>query len=269
VLTLHLSDTPQQTRAILRAQAAMARGQAAALDAEAISRLVDFQRWLAARPERRVVIPFADTLAEELPVGEVRMRRDFKQLLSIIKAIALLNQQHRGRDVDGAIVAELADYRWARELLFASFRSIVTGGITDAVRETCLAVPEEGELSEAELVKRLGLAKSTIHYRVRRALKGGWLMNLEHRRGYPCRLVRGAPLPEEQSPLPTVETLQELFEHRGDSNVYSNGPQNTGREKESTAAFERSNGSNGTDFVDEEGIDIYPDDEGEPKERKP
>jgi hypothetical protein len=268
VLTLHLSDTPQQTRAILRAQAALARGQPAALDTEAIGCLVDFQRWLAAQPERRIVVPFADVLAEELPVGEIRMRRDFKQLLSIVKTIALLNQRHRGRNADGAIVAELADYRWARELLFASFRSIVTGGITDVVRETCLAVPEEGEASEAQLVERLGLTKSTIYYRVGRALRGGWLTNLEHRRGHAYRLVRAAPLPEEQSPLPTVESLQDLFEHRGDSNGYSNGLQTIGREGKPISPFGCSSGR-GTDCADDEGIDLYPDDEGESKERKP
>jgi len=270
VLAVHLSDSPQQTRAVVRAEAALARGKAQVLDPEEIGRFVDFQRWLAAQPERRIVIPFASVLAEEVPVGEVRMRRDFKQLLSIIKTIALLNQEHRGREASGAIIAELADYRWARELLLASFRSIVTGGLTDTIRQTCLAVPEEGEgFSEAELVKRLDLSKSTIHYRVGRALKGGWLTNLEHRRGYAYRLVRGAPLPEEQSPLPTVETLQELFEHRGDSIGYSNGPQTTEREGESTSAFECSNGSKGTDFVDEEGIDIYPDDHDEPEKREP
>jgi hypothetical protein len=239
-LIVHLSDSPQQTRAILRAEAALASGQAVALDPEVVGRFVDFQRWLAAQPDRLVVIPFASILAENVPVGEVRMRRDFKQLLSIIKTVALLNQPRRSRDAAGYIIAELTDYSWARELLFASFRSIVTGGITDAVRETCLAVPEEGEVSEADLVKRLGLAKSTIHYRVGRAIKGGWLINLEQRRGYAHRLVRGAPLPEDQSPLPTVETLEALFEHHPFSNGSSNGTQSTGAEEESASSFVRS-----------------------------
>ena len=137
------------------------------------------------------------------------MRRDFKQLLAVVKAIALLNQHHRGHDTRGAIIAELSDYRWARELLLSVFRSIVGGGITDVIRDTCAAVPEDGkEVSEAELVQKLGLAKSTINYRVRRALKGGWIRNLESRRGYPSRLVRGGPLPEDGSPLPSVEELR-------------------------------------------------------------
>jgi hypothetical protein len=167
---VHLLDTPEQTRDILRAEAKKATGEASGQDPEVISRFLDFQRWLTAQTERRVVIPFASILCEKVPADEVRMRRDN---CCVIKTIALLNQQHRGRDRAGAIVADLVDYRWARELLLASFRSIVTGGITDAIRETCLAVPKGREVSEAYLVERLHLAKSTIHYRVGRALKSG------------------------------------------------------------------------------------------------
>jgi hypothetical protein len=146
-------------------------------------------------------------------------------LMGIIKAIALLNQHHRGRTEKGAIIADLSDYKWARSLILSTFKSIVGGGITDAIRQTIEAIPEgDAELSEADLARRLDLSKSTIHYRVRLALKGGWLTNLEKRRGYPFRLTRGGPLPEDESPLPTVEELQK-FEHPADSNGHSNGPQ--------------------------------------------
>jgi hypothetical protein len=224
MLNLHLSDTPEQTRAILRAQAALASGMAVTPDPDVINQFQDFQRWLAGH-DSKVTIPFADALSEMIPTAEVRMRRDFKQLLAVIQTIALLNQHHRKRNSAGAIIAELSDYEWARELLLSVFRSIVGGGITDAIRKTCDAVPEDGtEVSEAFLVQKLGLAKSSIHYRVQRALKGGWIQNLEKRRGYSFRLVRGAPLPEDASPLPPVKELQAEPEHPAHSNGYSNGP---------------------------------------------
>jgi hypothetical protein len=244
VLNGYISDTPEQTRAILHAEASVASGEAQAPDLELVDRFVDFQRWLASQPKCAVVVPFASVLAESVPVGEVRMRRDFKQLLIVTQTIALLNQRHRARNSAGAIVAALADYKWARSLLLSSFRSIVAGGLTDAVRKTVEAIPEEGEVSEAVLVKELGLSKSTIHYRVVWALKGGWLTNLEPRRGYAYRLTRGAPLPEDGSPLPTVEKLEKLFERGSHSNRYSNGPQTTGRVSGTEHVFEYSNGSN-------------------------
>jgi hypothetical protein len=227
ILNIYLSDTPEQTRKILHAEAKLASGEAHAPDPDAIARLVDYQRWLARQPDTGTVVPFASILADAVPAAEVRMRRDFKQLLFIIRTIALLNQRHRTRNAEGAIIATLADYEWARKLLIPSFRSIVSGGITDVVRDTCLAVPAEKEVSEADLVNSLGLAKSTIHYRVGRALKGGWLVNLEQRRGYAYRLCRGVSLPDDPSPLPTVEKLREQFEQRGCSNAYSNGSETT------------------------------------------
>jgi hypothetical protein len=64
------------------------------------------------------------------------------------------------------------------------------------------------------------------------------------------RLVRGAPLPEEEeSSLPSVETLQAeaaRFERSPFSNGYSNGAQSTGGVGPTAQAFECSNESPGT-----------------------
>ena len=248
VLNVPLSDTPEQTRKILKAEAAIATGQAATAPSDLIAGFQDFQRWLAAQRSSMVVVPFAGVLAEKIPVGETRMRRDFKQLLSVVKAIALLNQHHRQRDSDGRIVADPADYAWARKLLIGTFKSIVGGGITEAIRETCQAVPADGEVCEADLVRSLNLSKSTVHYRVSRALRGGWLRNLENRKGYPYRIVRGAPLPEDDSPLPTVQELKcELatFEHPGNLNGHSNGSQALGRVRQTDGPFDCSNENEG------------------------
>jgi hypothetical protein len=172
----------------------------------------------------------------------------------VIKAIAMLNQHRRERTQDGGIVANLSDYRWARELLAPIFRSIVTGGLTDTIRKTCEAIAENEEVSEAELIKRLGLSKSTIAYRVKRAIKGGWLRNLETRRGYPFRLKRGISLPEDHSALPRPEDL--VFEHPTYSNGYSNGPQPLRRVEQTKDPFECSDQNEG---MGDDAIELYPD----------
>ena len=59
---------------------------------------------------------------------------------------------------------------------------------------------------EKDIVQHLGLSKSTINYRVRRALKAGFLVNLAIQKGSPARLILGAPLPEG-CPLPNSEDL--------------------------------------------------------------
>src|SRR5262249_37520518 len=116
------------------------------------------------------------------------------------------------KTADGWVIATLDDYKLARELLAPIFDMIVSEGITPAVRATVKAVKEAEEVTEADLAQRLILAKSTVTYRVKRALRGGWLINKETRRGHPAKLSRGTPLPEQQSALPTMEQLKEAFD---------------------------------------------------------
>ena len=179
------------------------------------------QRWLELAGERRVVIPFARKLADLLPATAVRMRRDFSQLLTVIQTIALLHQAQRERDGQGRIIATLDDYAAARWLLEEVFAATVHE-MTPAIRETVEAVTRLSKgsptVTEQQLVKELGLVKSTIHYRVRRAVKSGFLVNQTSQRGAPAQLVIGAPIPDG-CPLPTTEELLLCVEESGnDSN---------------------------------------------------
>ena len=73
-------------------------------------------------------------------------------------------------------------------------------------------------VSEQDLVSKLGLVKSTIHYRVQRATKGGFLVNQTTQRGAPAQLILGAPIPGGCS-LPTLERLSVCVENpENDSN---------------------------------------------------
>jgi hypothetical protein len=228
VLTIFLSDTPEQTREILLAEVRRASGRIAEVPSDLLIRFADYQRWLAAQPLSAVVVPFAEVLAERVSANETRMRRDFKQLLAAVKTIALLNQHQRERDPMGRIIAQLEDYSWARTLLLATFKSVTGGGVTEAVRQTVMAVPDAREVTEMDLVRKLSLSRSTISYRVGQAIRGGWLCNHEQRKGHPGRLVRGAPLPEDVSPLPTSEEVEGrvcAVRTALNSNAYSNGHQ--------------------------------------------
>src|SRR5262249_17472646 len=77
LLSLGVIDTRDQTKAVMQALA----------DDDAKKKIIDYapwhamQVWLAAG-ERRVVVPFATTLAHNIPPVAVRLRRDFKLLLT-------------------------------------------------------------------------------------------------------------------------------------------------------------------------------------------
>jgi hypothetical protein len=252
VLECSISDDPSQTKLIIETEAREAESEIPGAEPDN-TRFLAYQYWLHIRGEKRVTVPFAAALASKVKIGSVRMRRDFRQLLSAIKTLAFLTQKHRERTREGAIIASLEDYAKAKELLADTFDTMAADGITPAIRATVEAVKEGEEVSESDLVARLELSKSTIWYRVRGALRGRWLKNLEARRGLPARLVRGAPLPEAVSGLPTVDELRDALEHLAHSNGHSNGPQPTGGLRQTEEVFERSNGSEGTEEGGEAG----------------
>jgi hypothetical protein len=168
---------------------------------------IALQRWLASSPVRNVWVPYGHVLMDLIPAQAVRMRRDSGQLITCIQAIALLHQCQR-ETRGGWLVATPEDYGHAYRLLAPIFNAVASEGLTPTIRQTIEAIKEDEEVMEADLVKRLKLAKSTVHYRVGRARAGGWLKNMETTKGNPARLRRAEPLPEEASALPTPEQLE-------------------------------------------------------------
>ena len=215
-LEVSIADDREQTRNVMRAHAATVTGARPGVSLD-LTPFVALQQWLATAGARAVVIPFAGALADLVPPHAVRMRRDFRQLLTGVQAVALLHQCQRERTADGAIVATFSDYERARELLAPLFAVLVAEGVTPAVRETVEAVKPEEEITEAKLAERLKVSRSTAHYRVGRALTGGWLINHETRRGAPARLARGAELPPPEAGLPLVAALRQRFDDANES----------------------------------------------------
>ena len=210
VLTVSVADSPGQTREVLRAHAASVNGDTSSLDN---SPFIAMQRWLDIAGVHSVTIPFAEALASMVPTLHVRMRRDFRQMLTVIQTVALLYQQQRPRDKSGRIVACLDDYRQARELLLDVFTAAASGGVTSQVRETVTALRSlysetKSPATIKALGERLNLGKDTAWHRARRAIDLDYIVNEETRRGQPAKLVPADALPEERPALPTVEELQ-------------------------------------------------------------
>jgi hypothetical protein len=210
-LTIAVSDDPAQSRAILRSTALAHSGDdPAVVDVSAFHAL---QRWLALRGKQRVVIPYAKILAERVPTGAVRVRRDFGKLLNLIAASALLHQAQRGETPDGAVIATLDDYERVRGLVVESFAAAVSEGITEKQRQAVVAVTtlQSEENAGARLgavAKHLGIDKSSASRRLAAVLSAGYVVNLETREKQPARYVPGEPLPEPVNALPTRAELE-------------------------------------------------------------
>ncbi len=206
MLSLTVTDTQEQTASVFQALANEAR------DAVDVSRWQALQTWLATGPSL-VVIPFAKRLADLVPPVAVRLRRDFKTVLMLICAHALLHQATRQKDEAGRIIATIEDYAAVRELVGDLVAAGVDATVRPEVRETVTAVADllrqgETEVRQSDLLSRLKLDKSAISRRVADALQRGYLRNLEDKKGRPARLVLGDPLPDELDVLPTPERLR-------------------------------------------------------------
>lgn len=198
VLSLNTDDSRAQTARVL-AELADETEPAGDLD-----EWLALQRWLATA-ERRVTIPYAARLAGLVPPVAVRLRRDFGALLALVRAHAVLHQATRPRDPDGRIVASLDDYEVVRVLVADVIAEGVGSTVSPTVRETVDAVAAladtEGTMART-VAEKLALDKSAVSRRLRMAADGGWLRNLEDRRGKPGRWVAGDPLPETVDLLP-------------------------------------------------------------------
>jgi hypothetical protein len=205
LLSLSATDTAVQTKLVL---SRLAEDDVAEPD---YSRWHAFQIWLATA-EHRVAIPYAPALADLVPPVAVRLRRDFRAVLSLIRSHAILHQASRERDDNGRVIATLEDYAIVRELVVDLVSEGVEATVPPTVRETVQAVSaraSEDGVSITALAGALNLDKTSTSRRWNNARARGYLKNLETGRGKPARIVLADPLPDDQEILPTPERLRQ------------------------------------------------------------
>jgi hypothetical protein len=216
LLSLEVDDTEDQTKAVLE-KVAKVEGlneEAALID---YKKWQDFQRWLESG-ERRVVVPFADALADLIPPKAVRLRRDVGQVLRAIKAHALLHRQHRERDGDGQIMADIkSDYATVCDLMHAILAEGSGVAVKQTMAETIAAIErttvgmsDVDGASAQDIAKELKLDVSATWRRLSAARNDGFVVNLEVRRRMPGK-YRTTPQAAKIGPnadiLPTPEQL--------------------------------------------------------------
>jgi hypothetical protein len=214
LFSLLVTDTPEQTKGVFKALAEQKRKPASLEQWRAL------QTWLEGQ-RNEVVVPYAPALAELVPPLAVRLRRDFRAVLLLIQAHAVMHQAQRQRDEDGWIVATLDDYRIVRHLVGEMVAEGIGAGVFDTVRETVEAVrtltAEEGAdevdgekvTSAKKVAGVLGVDKTATSRRIKSAVDGGYLKDLREHKNRPQKLAIGDPLPEKQDVLPDPDELLE------------------------------------------------------------
>lgn len=204
LLSLSTDDSRQQTANILKS---LADESETGVNLDEWRQL---QAWLQGA-NHRVTIPYARQLADMVPPVAVRLRRDFGAVLALIRSHAILHQRTRETDHDGRIVATLDDYAEVRELVADIIAEGVGSTVSEVVRETVQAVDDlagDAGVMAAKVAERLELDKGTVSRRLRVAAVGGYIQNLEDKRGKPGRWVIGDPLPDRLDLLPQPYNLE-------------------------------------------------------------
>jgi Domain of unknown function (DUF3854) len=204
MLSLPTNDSKDQTRAILQSLAEQAHGTAVA-DPD-LSEWHALDDWLAGA-NHHVVIPYAGYLAETIPPVAVRLRRDFRAILALIKTHAILHQATRATDIAGRIIATEADYLAIRELVADLIAEGVGATVPDSVRQTVDTVSEllgahPSGVTVHDIEHKLGIERSSATRRLSTARERGHLVNVEDKRGKPARYILGVELPGTEAMLP-------------------------------------------------------------------
>ena len=202
LLSVPANDTAEQTKAVIR----MIACEDSCTGDDELFEWRQLQAWIAGQ-HNAVTVPYAVDLAELVPPVAVRLRRDFTTVLSLIKAHAILHQRTRACDDAGRILATVDDYAVVRGLVADLVADEVGATVPRTTAETVGAVSEllaehEHGVTYIQLGERLSLDKSAARRRAAVAITGGYLKNLETRRGQPAKLVIGEPLPGEIAILP-------------------------------------------------------------------
>jgi DNA primase len=141
VFPIYIDESEQQTGRIVRSYLKEASGRGpSGVEQEQIK-----QRWhdaIRLLESAEVVIPFAERI--EIPREPVRIRRDARRLIDVVRVIAWLHQHQRKRDTRGRILATEEDFDEALRLVSESLRRVwqTLTPSEEAVLRTIKELPE-------------------------------------------------------------------------------------------------------------------------------
>jgi hypothetical protein len=130
-LSVHLDESPEQTRAVNRRQAMEAAGL---VDPLASSEVKEWRDFLLSLGDNQVVVPYAMELADALPADRLRSRRDFPRLINLIQASAFLHQHNRPHNSEGRIVASPDDYMEVKPLFSVCFATKMENSVREVMK---------------------------------------------------------------------------------------------------------------------------------------
>lgn len=186
----------------------------------------ELQNWLklatTVNGPYRVNVPYVKAIVDLMPERAfrmVRIRRDFKSFVGLIKAHAVLHQANREKK-NGKIQANFDDYEPVRtvigEIFAASLCMYVPEHIRRVVDAVGLLCPNTVQWTTVlDLADYLNLDPRTIRRSVSIAMKDDYLREVhEFRSGLDNRKLKittGKPMPDSDPVLPTRQVLENYY----------------------------------------------------------
>ena len=239
VISIGIDGGADQTAEVITRAAIRAAGQDNQGDYSAeIAEWHCFIRWLAGQ-STAVTIPFAPALRELIKIAQTRTRRDFEQVLSMIRASAILHREHR-KIVEGRIFATVADYEAAYMALHVAVEvaaerqpavellrllDMIREMMAEATASQSAALPPgmafhprpdtqtQLTISVRKLAEKLHMSKSSVQRLVKQAKADGFLRDREDRSGVPMILELGDAVTETVTEDPVLPTPDQLAQH--------------------------------------------------------
>lgn len=223
LLRIRIDDSEELTAEIIRGH-----GERAALGGREPQLRPEwhaYYSWLRLQGPYRVRVPFGVELAELIPAGAVRLRRDVGLVFTLIATHAVLNLARREIDASGMVLAELEDYEAVYGLVDAVLGQGVGSSVPAWARETYDVLPEDGEgngVNYSALGRLLGIGPDAARDRALKLQELGYVINRETREHVPARLVRGDPVPEGEGFLPALAALRAALAGVGRGETHPN-----------------------------------------------
>lgn len=165
-----------------------------------------------------VDIEFGEWLADRMKIYGPRVHRDFESLLRLVQASAIVHQFQRSITAEGKIQALVADYAHVHTLMRPIFESLQREGLAEqdaAVFDAIKKLEAEDKptpISQRLIAEKLGIARTSISYRIRKLALAGYVVNKNaDTRGKIADYRTSASLPGEATALPDPAELAEAY----------------------------------------------------------
>jgi len=242
LFSLYIDESEHQTKEILKRLGTRFENNGRFALNEEIEIWKTVQRLLKPYP---VIIPYASWIADQIPAGKIRVRRDFERVMLTISVCALLHQYQRTKVTIGEteyVQASVADYLMVRELLEGTLIQTVNNQSpkTQRILETIIRIYEQkqekseggdfvkegsegtdtadmkkGLVTMNDLVQEMSSSRKTIHTWLAPAVNDGYVERVSEGR-YNTKYYRPTEKAYQfmgagQTFLPTPEKLLNAF----------------------------------------------------------